>query len=220
MRILLSKEFKTKLGIIRTWIQSDIDDSVIAQDDYYITTANYQINLQSFELRNDWISVTMSFDSSIGWRWFVEKTSDSIENLILFCTLIKPKPNLELDYCSGECLDAVEISNQTHILHIGTEDGEIMRSRSMNNDCMPLRFENLLDYDQTFTKYLDFGFKTIIPALYNQEKIYFHYLIATKTIKQSLEYSKAKDIDISTWFAVDQSKTFLDQYLGVESEQS
>lgn len=35
-----------------------------------------------------------------------------------------------------------------------------MNVRAIHNDCMPLRFANLLDYDQTFTEYLDFGFKT------------------------------------------------------------
>ena len=53
MQILLSKEFKTELGIIRTWIQSDIENYVIERDDYYVKTANHQINLQSFELQND-----------------------------------------------------------------------------------------------------------------------------------------------------------------------
>ncbi|MGK7897974.1 MAG: hypothetical protein AB4372_31240 [Xenococcus sp. (in: cyanobacteria)] len=118
MQILLSKEFPSELGIIRTWIQRDIDNSVIEQDSYYVKTVNHRMHLQSFELQNDWIPQTMSFESSIGWRWFIEKTSDSIEKLILFCTLINPKPNLELDYCSVECLEAIEIRNKTQILHI------------------------------------------------------------------------------------------------------
>ena len=149
----------------------------------------------------------------MGWRWFIEKTSASIEKLILFCTLINPKANIELDYSSGECLDAIEMRNQTHVLHIGTEDGYIMNVRAIHNDYMPLRFANLLDYDKTFTEYLYFGFKTTIPTLHNNEKIYFHYLIATNIIKRNLEYTSPQDIDISTWFAVDQSKTFLDEYL-------
>ena len=57
----------------------------------------------------------------------------------------------------------------------------------------------------------DFGFKINIPKLFKDEKIYFHFLVATNPIQLSQEDSRY--MDISTWLAVDRSKRFLDKYL-------
>ena len=105
------------------------------------------------------------------------------------------------------------------MIFIGTEDSEILRSRANFNDLMPKRFENLLGLrchenscsEYSFTEYIDFGFKINIPKLLKGEKIYFHFLVATNSIKPSLEDSRYSDI--STWLAVDRSKRYLDECL-------
>ena len=50
MNILLSNNFETKLGVIQTRIKSSINDLIVAEEDYSLTTASHKIILQNFEL--------------------------------------------------------------------------------------------------------------------------------------------------------------------------
>ena len=136
---------------------------------------------------------------------------NKIERLILYCELINPVANINAGNASGQYLDAIAIENQTHHLHIGTEDGEAMKHRAKHNDWMPTRFVNELDDTTSFTEYLDFGFQTSIPSLRHTEKIYFHFLVATHPTQPSVTYPPERGA--STWFAVDMSKAFLDAHL-------
>ena len=82
---------------------------------------------------------------------------------------------------------------------------------------MPTRFVELFGdypYSLSFTEYLDFGFKTVIPELYTGEQIYFHYLSAINSIKPSLQYPDEQDV--STWYAVEQTKKFLEKELKIK----
>ena len=226
MNILLSDKFETKLGTVKTWIESNKKDSIVTNEDNLIITANHKIILQSFELPNEFrcssLSPSKKVESLIGWRWFIEKIGDTDEKQIVFCRLVNPRSDTSWDYNSGENLDAIEIENQTYHLHIGTEDGEILQSRANHNNLMPKRFQNLLGWywhkDKksfssyySFTEYIDFGFKINIPNLLNGEKIYFHFLVATNPIKNSQD--NFQSMDVSTWLAVDRSKKYLDEYL-------
>ena len=223
MNILLSDNFETKLGTIKTWIENNLDNSINIERNNLLTTASHKIILQSFQLSNEFQCNSYSpperVESLIGWRWFVEKISDADEQLNIFCQLINPQADVSCDPDSGEALEAVEIENKTYHLHIGTEDSEILRSRANFNDLMPKRFENLLGLrcygdscsEYSFTKYIDFGFKINIPKLLKGEKIYFHFLVATNPIEPSLEDFRYSDV--LTWLAVDRSKRYLDEYL-------
>lgn len=73
---------------------------------------------------------------------------------------------------------------------------------------MPRRFKNELSIFYSFTEHIDHSFKTIVPHLNIEGKVYFHFLVATSIIKQSANYPDERDI--STWSAVDQHKRFLD----------
>ncbi|MGL5836579.1 MAG: hypothetical protein ACRC1Z_25615, partial [Waterburya sp.] len=220
MNILLSDEFKTKLGTIKTWIESSSNNLIVAKDGNLLTTKNYQIRLESFELPNETqynsYSLPQKVESLIAWRWFIEKIGNVNEQLAIFCQLVNAQSDTSWDYSSGECLDAVEIENQTYRLHIGTEDAEFLQYRACQNDWMPKRFESLLGWQENekkyseyfLSKYIDFGFKINIPNLLKNEKIYFHFLVAINPIKQSQE--DLEEIDVSTWLAVDRSKRYLD----------
>jgi hypothetical protein len=56
------------------------------------------------------------------------------------------------DISSGEHLDAIEASNDSWTLHIGTEDGEIMSSRAENNDWFPSRLRSTVGFDRSITE--------------------------------------------------------------------
>ena len=140
MMTILTHDFNTKLGTVRTFLQSDRPDTFTTTGNFSVTTLGHKITLETFELQNDWVPDTMEFETSIGWRWFIQKTDDKMENLTLYFKLIDPAPDLIRTPDSSENLDAIEIENKLHQLHIGTEDGEIMQSRAETNDWMPDRF--------------------------------------------------------------------------------
>lgn len=215
MTTILASDFETELGIVQASIQTDMADIALKKESNGVITAGYKINLEIFELQNNRLPDTMEFKSSKGWRWFIQKTNDKKENLIIYCKIIDPTPNIEWGYASGENLDAIEVKNKTQQLHIGTEDNDAQRKRAIAGDWMPKRFEDQLCVDQpsylSFTEYIDFGFKTTIPELNKGEKIYFHFIVAVNPIKQSIQYPNEQDV--STWYAVEQSKKFLDDFL-------
>jgi len=210
----LTDDFNTELGVIRTWIEPVNNNLPNGNNSLTFSTASHTITLEVFELKNEWLTDGMRFETSRGWRWHVKKINALKENLTIYCKLINPATGIEWSPNSGEHLDAIEIENKTFHLHIGTEDGEIMQSRARNSDEMPLRFLGELDLGNSFTHYDGFGFKTVVPTLEENETIYFHFLIATNTIKQSVQYPEERDT--STWYAVEQSKEFLDNYLKVK----
>jgi hypothetical protein len=222
---LLSDSYKTQLGTIGTWIESNTNPQILIDEDNSSSTGSHKINLQSFELPNEFqcnsLSPTKKVESLIGWRWFIEKISDTDEQLNIFCQLIDSQAGVSCDPDSGEALDAVEIENENYHLHIGTEDEEVLQARAKVNDFMPKRFYNLLgwhwhenrkkSYYYSFVEYIDLGIKINIPNLLKGEKIYFHFLVATNRIKPSEE--DPRYMDVSTWLAVDRSKRYLDEYL-------
>ena len=68
----------------------------------------------------------------------------------------------------------------------------------------------------SFTKYLEFGLETILPELNKEEKMYFHYLIATNKRMKHKKY--LNEDDISTNFAVDFPKFTLIKKLKITEE--
>ncbi|MGI4870243.1 MAG: hypothetical protein ACRYFX_03580 [Janthinobacterium lividum] len=211
MTTILTDNFETKLGTVQTWIETDYNASFLSQSEGKMLSEGHEIIFQSFELTEISLPKGMEYETSKVWRYFVRKTGPKKEKLLIFCKLINPTNDTEYGTSSGQCIDAIEIETQTHHLHIGTEDSELMQYRAEKSDWMPKRFENDLGSGSSFTEYSDFGFKTTIPDLEDGEKIYFHFIVATNPIKPSQEYPDERNI--STWFAVDQSKKSLDNQL-------
>ncbi len=211
MTTVLSDNFETKLGTIQTWIETEILFEYQKQDDLKAATTGHDICLSPFDLKQIWFPETMEYETAKGWRWFIEKTNNQKEKLTIFCKLINPSADTEFGGNPGEHLEAIEIENKIYQLHIGTEDGEIMQYRAEVNEWMPERFKGEIGFYKSFTVYVDFGFKTNIPNLIEGEKIYFHFITATNSIKPSKDHPNERDI--STWFAVDHTKKWLDERL-------
>jgi len=211
MKVLIHNDFKTELGIVRTYIETNTSQNSNFSESLFVNTANYKIRLEVFELQNEWLPENMSFKTSKGWRWFIEKTNEKNEELTIYCKLLEVKPETNWSHDSGQHLDAIAIENKINIVHIGTEDGEIMQFRAVNQDYMPIRFKDELSIAKSFTEYIDYGFKTVIPELKINEKIYFHFLVATNSLNENKEYNNSTDA--STWYAVEKSKKLLDYYL-------
>ena len=105
-------------------------------------------------------------------------------------------------------MDAIEASTADWVLHIGTEDGEVMNFRAKNSDWFPERLQNKVDFYQSITKMERNGFTTNIPDLRLNEKLHIQYICA---------YDKnSEDIDkSSTWFAVDELKRELESWISI-----
>ena len=211
MRALLTDDFVTNLRTIRTWVETDRGNRVQHREKFRLTTEGLEIYLQTFDLKQIWAPETNECESGKGWRWFIHKTNQQKEQLNIFCKLINPSSDTEWGSNSGEHLDAIEIENKTNHLHIKTKDGEMMQYRAEALDWMPDRYKSELSIYKSLTEYIDFGFKTTVQNLEQGDRIYFHYIVATNQIKPSKDYPDERDI--STWFAVDQSKKNLDEKL-------
>ncbi|MBC7557011.1 MAG: hypothetical protein H7195_08635 [Chryseobacterium sp.] len=201
---ILSDIFETKLGSIQFSINCENNHEIKKLNDLKIETLNHKIVVEVINLNNLKLPNHMKIDSSIGWRIFIKKTSNNRENLSANCKLLNPSNDTEFSPDCGENLDAIVIEKQTGILHIGTEDGEIMRSRAEKDNWFPVRLKDFVSIENPITEFVDFGFTSQIPNLEITEKLYLHFLVATN-------YQKSKENEISTWFAVERSKDELDK---------
>ena len=65
-----------------------------------------------------------------------------------------------------------------------------------------------------FRDYIENGFKTEIPGLLENELVYFQYLYAINTRKQSAKYPDEEDS--STWYSVLHDRRFMLNKLGLD----
>ena len=205
MRTILKDTFETNLGEIELSINSEFETEYLIKGNLNVENENYKIEIVAIDLREIELPKHMKIENSKGWRIYIEKKSEKSENLNIICKLKTKNSEINWDYNSGENLDAVEIENDTEMLHIGTEDGEIMKLRAESNNWFPIRLKNEISLEKPITNYVDFGFESIIPNLEINEKLYLHFLIATRKIE------KNDKENISTWVAVDRSKKELDE---------
>ena len=209
MKTLLKDIFETKIGNIEISINCETDCENIKLDDLNIETLNHKIAIKTITLKNSELPENMKIDSSKGWRIYIEKKTNYNEKLNVVCKLLNPTIDTEFNSDCGENLDAIIIENENGVLHIGTEDGEIIKSRAEQDNWFPKRLKNFVSLENPITEFIDFGFETKIPDLESSEKLYLHFLVATNYEKSKEE--KSVENGISTWFAVEKSKTELDE---------
>ncbi|SHH61359.1 hypothetical protein SAMN04488109_4631 [Chryseolinea serpens] len=214
--------FETPLGVIRLDISSTVSLNTITISQTnsmkLVDTPNYHIEVIPFSNIKGWMRNTeFPVDDSKGWIFRITKKNSNVEQLKINCELVSTDSGITSTPDSGEDLDAIWIENKTHVLSIGTEDGERLKCRASHDDLMPKRLEKELGYqpksssftNSSFTNYLEREFEISVPELKTDERIYFHYLVATKSKEYSMEG------DISTNLAVDFAKWTLLETLGL-----
>ncbi len=209
-------KYDSELGIINLDVfSSEIKNVEETNYKKVFHTKTYHIELIIFDNIKDWMSKTeFPVDNSKGWIIRIIKTKSEKERLIFNCRLNKIDSTVYNDVDCGEHLDSIYFENQKTFMNIGTEDGEVLKDRALKNDWMPNRFKNFLgnfSNKYSLTEIVNHQeFRTTIPNLEIDEKIYFHYLIASKT--------KSDDFkgDISTHLAVDYPKRILVEKLNIE----
>jgi len=205
MKTVIRDIFETNLGNIELTINSEFGLENQFEDKLNVENENYKITVVVVDLNKAVISEDKNIENSKCWRIYIEKQSEKVEKLNVICKLLNPSLTTNWDYSSGESLDAIEIENGFDQLHIGTEDGKVMNLRAENNDWLPVRLKHEISLENPITEYLDFGFESLIPYLAINEKLYLHFLVATKKIEHE------NNDNISTWLAVDWSKAELDK---------
>jgi hypothetical protein len=211
---LIDKYFKTPLGIVNCGLTSD--KSIIAlienktyengQSEIYKLT-DYQIELIECKIRVPLYNGGTLTDSN-GWIWRIIKEHDSSETIQVDCRLIESINDINYDIATGEHLDAIEASNKDWILHIGTEDGEILNSRAELNDWFPNRLQNKVDLYQSITDMNKNGFISKLPDLKTNERLHIQYLCAYAKRSNDPE-------NVNTWLAVDEFKSKLEKWIGI-----
>lgn len=205
----IKRAFRTPLGVVRCGLVCNGKDSFIEMKKYengsseIFKTDGHKIEIVSFKIRVPLYNGDTVTDS-FGWIFRIEKTNNINETIETYCLLDKISNEINLGPNSGENLDAIEAYNNDWILHIGTEDGEILNSRAENDDWFPTRLINKVDFYQSITEMKQNGFLTKIPELNKGEKIHIQYLTA---------YDKKGEQKVNTWLAVDEFKRKLENWI-------
>jgi len=206
----IEKQFKTPLGIVRCGLNCEGYDPLVETKNYQngkaeiFKTAAHSVEFIEFKISLPLYTGDTVTDSS-GWIFRIEKTSDTNEDINTYCLLDTSIDPIDFNLTSGQYLTAIEADNNEWILHIGTEDGEMLYLRAAEDDWFPKRFEHELEFFYKITTSKRNGFVTKIPALNEGERFYIHYLTA---------YDKKDEKKINTLLAVDAPKRELKNCIG------
>ncbi len=226
--------FKTNLGDISLNLELNEEFDIINNNlGYLILSNSFKIEIIEFHDVKNWLDQLnkkefdqFKVESTIGWIFKIHKLNN--QNLILDfdCILNPNSPKVTSEPDTGEHLDSVWIDDEKNVVSIGTEDGEVMKRRAIENDWMPNRlkdnlgivkiksFLNTKYVEKSITDLLSFGLKTKVPQLFEGENIYFHYLIATDKLKKNEDYFD--EYGIATNLAVDYTKSVLIKKLNLK----
>lgn len=210
--LLIERSFPTPVGVVNCGLSSNkniikITDNVTYDNGKSIVfqTLAHIIEVITFKSRLPLYNGQSVTDRE-GWIWRITKNELEKEILELHCLLTDFPTGIQLGGDPGEHLDAISANNNDWMLHIGTEDGEVMHFRALNDDGMPSRFMDSLGFSQSFTSMQLNGMITNVPELIIGEKVHFHYLTA---------YDKYEERTVNTWLAVDEFKHKLENWIGV-----
>jgi hypothetical protein len=211
--LLIKEKFETPLGVVECGLSSsELSIEAIDKKQYdhgestVYRTSSHIIELITFKRRLPLFNGDVVKDTA-GWIWKITKEIDSSETFKLHCLLTPSDVSIKLNGSDpGEHLDSAYMNTEEWMLHVGTEDGEIMHNRALNEDWMPSRFKNQLSFQGSFTSVQPDGLVTIVPELDFGEHIHFHYLVA---------YDQQSEVKVNTWFAVDEFKRNLENWIGV-----
>lgn len=207
----LKKEFETPLGTVACGLNANNFGSFVDKKQYangigeIFSFPAHTVEMITFRLKLPLYNGEM-LEDSCGWIFRIEKIVEIQENLDIYCLLDKIDKKVELGPNTGEHLDAIIVENEEWVLHIGTEDGDMLGYRAEDDDWFPKRLTEWLDIYNSITKIEENGFVTKIPHLQKGEKIHLHYLVALE---------QRKEESISTWLAIDQSKKNLEAWIGL-----
>ncbi|MFC0517600.1 hypothetical protein ACFFGT_25530 [Mucilaginibacter angelicae] len=211
--LLIEQSFPTPIGIVKCGISSTYSTLILMGHNTYengrsviYRTLSHIVEVITFKRRLPLYNGESVKDCQ-GWIWRITKESGEVEHLQLNCLISDIATDvILLGSDPGEHLDSFAANNDSWITHIGSEDGEVMHYRALNDDWMPSRYKDALDFTTSFTSIQSNGLSTLVPDLREGERIHFHYLAA---------YDEYSEIRVNTWFAVDETKRNLENWIGI-----
>ena len=115
--ILIDRTFKTPLGIISCELNSNLKFVEFQNSGNYVNgvyerfkTSAHNIELIEFKVKHPFYNGETITDSKC-WIWRIKKVKEISENLELKVFITDLPKNAEIDFASGENLDAFEITN-------------------------------------------------------------------------------------------------------------
>ena len=169
---------------------------------YKIVNDDYVISVLKSAISDYWIDPSKQIDTSRIWVVRIEKLYNTEADMSIIISVNGEDDGMiECDSSTGENLLAAEISGEGFSLHIGTEDEEALRNRSMQENLFPRRLGDNISFGRSPSTMTECGIRTNVPELRAGETLQLHYICAIK--------EKAPHDDISTWLAVDQSSEWV-----------
>ena len=96
---------------------------------------------------------------------------------------------------SGENLEAQTWESEEYEVSVGTQDGEMLQARAVNNELMPVEFNSCIN-PLALVKCTKTGLVVPIEQVFTNQICQIHFVVAWAPKKQD---------DVSTWYAVDVS---------------
>ncbi|MCA8829026.1 hypothetical protein [Hymenobacter pini] len=198
------------LGQFDLRLNSTSTPDIVGKGEAEFKTAGHTVLVRYMQFTHEWLFFH-KVEAAAAWLFYTTK-HDLIEERVTFNLQLEEKTDLTAEASTGEWLFAAEFESGVRQLHIGTEDEEAMAQRAVAKDWMPPRLLPLLTDHNTALSTLspdNMGICTVVPQLNVGEQFYFHYVLAENPSRESIDYPG--EIDIATWFAVNQSKHRLEK---------
>jgi hypothetical protein len=182
-----------------------------------VQSAGHLVTIKKVTAPTAWLPTGMSVDTAMAWLVYITKHTEVAEQLSFGFTLPAMPSTVQAGANTGEWLTAVEFEDGSRQVHIGTQDEEWL-VQSSNGAWMPPRLVSMLNNGLIITEIKENGLVTTAPELLVHEQFYLHYILAESARQKSAEYPD--EWDVSTWYAVDQSRKSLEEAWNNETAHS
>ena len=127
------------------------------------------------------------------------KAQESLKSFRVICVCIDSSKFKKGGPSSGEWFDAQTWNNKTHMITLGTQDGDYLASCAEDGKQIPCRFREHINElgCLDWIEYLKYGISINVPNLKEKEFVSFKFSLSWK--------SGSDDEDDSTWFAASYS---------------
>jgi hypothetical protein len=173
-----------------------------------VQSAGHLVTIKKVTVPTAWLPTGMSVDTATAWLVYITKHTAVAEQLSFGFTLPSMPSTVQTGANTGQWLTAIEFDDGIRQVHIGTQDEEWF-SWIDKAAWIPQRLVPMLNDGLVITDIKDNGLVTTVPELLVHEQFYLHYILAESARKKSIEYPD--EWDVSTWYAVDQSRKSLEE---------
>jgi hypothetical protein len=214
---LFKEEIASGLGVFELRIDTtgECIQEAKAGSAVTIQSTEHTITIKKVTAPTAWLPLGMRVDTAMAWLIYITKHAEGAEQIRIEFTLPIMPSIIQSGADTGEHLTAIEFENGIRQVHIGTQD-EDWFAQSSNGAWMPL--VSMLVNGLLVSDIKEDGLVTTVPNMLMHEQFYLHYILAESARQKSAEYPD--EWDVSTWYAVDQSRKSLEEAWNNEAAHS